>query len=146
MIRKRSTLAYAGPSTFDVATPERLQRDLQAMAAELARLYTAVAFGCQPLLPYAATLRAAGALELGKITPIETPTGTHLFALPAWSPENIGRLVGLERRTLVGSVQVYPVGDGITLNGVTTPDATAALWRVNLYIQSPIGWVGLDDA
>jgi hypothetical protein len=130
---------YEGPRRFTTDDPS-LQRELQALASEIDRLFQLQQEGSVPRLPFADVLYRDGALKLGYTTPIGA-AGT--FTLPAWSAGIAGQFCGVERRVASGTVSIRP--PGVNLNGSTSALTLPVELRTFLFVATPLGWSGVAD-
>lgn len=136
-------MRYQGPRDFAVADPARLQRDLQALAQEVDRLFRAQQDGNPRRWAVAPALRAAGALAVNTITPVD---GNVELTLPAWSPAIIGLECAIQRLSATGSVSVKAPPAPLTLNGASTSVALSSAARIYVAVAVPQGWSLWNDA
>lgn len=136
-------MRYQGPRDFAVADPARLQRDLQALAQELDRLFRAQQDGNPRRWAIAPTLRRDGALTVNALTPVD---GTVQLTLPAWSTSILGLECGVQRLSATGTVTILAPPAPSKLNGGTASLALPAAARVYVAIATPDGWSVLNDA
>lgn len=136
-----TALRYEGPRAFATDDP-LLQRDLQALAASVDRLYRAQQDGNPLRLLFAKDVaRSNVALSINTITPV---SGTLECSLPAWQSGFVGLVCGVERRSASGAVTVRASAGGL-LNDATTALTLPTALRIYLFIATPIGWKAVDD-